>query len=94
MQSADHVHLGDAEGERISHGLNNFVNCIFECMSVAFLRGKSAELARQDADVRVIDVAIVDISCVIAVLPLAHHVGDHSKSVKIVCTIKRQSVRF
>ena len=94
MQSADHVHLGDPKGKRISHRLNNFVNCIFKCMSVAFLGGKSAELARQDADVRVIDVAIVDVSCVVAVLPLAHHVGDDSKSVKIVCTIKGQSVRF
>ena len=46
MQSADHVHLGDAEGKRICHGLNNFVNCVFECVGVALLGGKRAELAR------------------------------------------------
>ena len=46
MQSADHVHLGDSKGKRIGHGVNNFVNCIFECVRVAFLGGKRAELAR------------------------------------------------
>ena len=45
MQSADHVHLGDAQGERIGHGLNNFVNRVFECVGVAFFGGKRAELA-------------------------------------------------
>src|SRR6476659_6936274 len=45
MQSADHVHLGDAEPKRIRHGMNDFVNCVFECVGVAFLGGKRAELA-------------------------------------------------
>lgn len=45
MQSSDHVHFGDAEGERICYRLNDFVNCVFECMGVAFLSGKCAELA-------------------------------------------------
>ncbi len=45
MQSADHVHLGDPERQRIRHGLNDFVNCVFECVGVPFLGGKRAELA-------------------------------------------------
>src|SRR5215470_2534388 len=45
MQSADHVHFGDSKGKRIRHGLNNFVNCIFECVRVTLFGGKCAELA-------------------------------------------------
>jgi hypothetical protein len=45
MQSADHMHLGDAEGDRIRHGLDDLVDCVFECVRVAFLGGKRAELA-------------------------------------------------
>ena len=45
MQSADHVHLGYADRERICHGLNDFVDCVFECVRVALLGGKRAELA-------------------------------------------------
>src|SRR5262245_44369656 len=45
MQSADHVHLGHAEPKRIRHRLKDFVNCVFECVRVAFLGGKSTELA-------------------------------------------------
>ena len=36
----------------------------------------------------------MDIGRVITVLSLSHHVGDHSKGVKIICSIKRQSVPF
>src|SRR4029079_65005 len=45
MQSANHVNLSDTERERIRHGLNNFLDCVFECVRVAFLGGKRAELA-------------------------------------------------
>jgi hypothetical protein len=46
MQSADHVHLGHAERKCIRHRLKDFVSCVFECVRVAFLGGKRAELAR------------------------------------------------
>src|SRR5262249_41371456 len=94
MQSADHVHFGDSKGKRIRHGLNNFVNCIFECVRVTLFGGKCAELAGLNSDVRVVDVPVVDIGRVIAVLSLAYYVGDDSQSVEIVCTVKGQSVRF
>jgi hypothetical protein len=46
MQPADHVHLGNSKGKRITHRLDYFVDCIFECVRVAFLGRKCAELAR------------------------------------------------
>src|SRR4030095_6629931 len=51
VQSAHHVHLGNAEAECFSHYLNNFVDRIFEGMCIALFGSKSAELARHDADV-------------------------------------------
>jgi hypothetical protein len=40
------MHLGDAEGKRISHDPNNFIDCIFKSVRVAFFSGEGAELAR------------------------------------------------
>jgi hypothetical protein len=51
MQSANHVYLGDAQRERIRDRLDDFVNCVFERVRVAFPGGKRAELAGQNADV-------------------------------------------
>src|SRR6266511_2247396 len=45
MQSANHVHLGDSEAERIAHHPDNFVNCVFKGVCIALLSGKRAELA-------------------------------------------------
>jgi hypothetical protein len=36
----------------------------------------------------------VDIGRVIAVLSLAHDIGDYSKGVKIICSVKRQRIAF
>ena len=92
VQSAYHVHLRNSEWKRISYDLGNFVNRIFKRVRVALFGGKRAELAGQDTNVRVVDVTVVDISRVIAVLSFAHHVGNHSKSVKIVRTIQSKRV--
>ena len=37
MQSADHVHLGDAQGQRICYGLHDFINCVLEGVASRFL---------------------------------------------------------
>jgi len=43
------VHLRDSKGERIAYDSDNFVNRVFESVRIAFLGGKSAELARKIA---------------------------------------------
>jgi hypothetical protein len=45
MQPANHVHLGDSQAERITHHADNLVNRVFKGVFIAFLSGKSAELA-------------------------------------------------
>ena len=87
MQSSHHVHLCNSELNSISHCLDNFVDRIFKRVSIAFFSSKRAKLAGQDANVRVIDVAVVDIACVVAVLSFAHDVRNHSEGVKIVRAI-------
>ena len=63
-------------------------------MRITLFGGESTELAGQDADVGIINVTIVNVGCIVAVLPLAHHVGNHSKSVKIVRTIETERIRL
>ena len=84
MEPADHVHLRDSKAERFSHHADNFVNRVFKGVCIALLRGESAELAGEDANIGIIDVTIVNVGGVVAVLSLAHDVGDHAKRVKIV----------
>ena len=95
MQAAYHVHLGHAqEKARPRTARDDFVDSIFKRVRVAFPGCKRAELAGENADVRVIDVAIVDVGREVTVFPLAHDVRDHSKRVEIVCAVKDESVRF
>src|SRR5438270_4228125 len=92
MQPADHVHLRHSEAERIAHHADDFVNRVLKGVCIALFSGESAELAGEQANVGVIDVAIVDISCVVAVLSLTHNVGNYSEGVKIVRAIESESI--
>ena len=83
VQTANHVHLRDSKGERIAYDSDNFVNRVFESVRIAFLGGKSAELARENANVRVIDVSIVNVGGVVAVLSFTNNAGNHPEPVEI-----------
>src|ERR1041385_2454495 len=48
MQSTDHVHFGDAQWKGITDRLDNFVNRIFECVRIALLGAKCADLAGKE----------------------------------------------
>ena len=58
--------------QRVLHGGDDFIDRELKGMRVALPRRERAELAREDADVRVVDVAIVNVGREVAVLPLAH----------------------
>src|SRR5437773_6405802 len=94
MQPAHHVHFRNPEGERIAHYADNFVNRVFKGVRITLFGCESTELAGQDADVGIIDVTIVNVCCVVAVRSLAHNVGNHSKSVKVIRTIEIERVRL
>ncbi len=88
MQTADHVDFGDPKGQRLPDSADNFVNRIFEGVRITLFRRKRAELAGKDADVRVINVTIVDVRCVVAVFSFAQNVGDHSQRVEVVRAVE------
>ena len=81
MQPADHVHLGDAGAERFLHRRDDLVDRALEGMRIALLRREGAELTGENADVRVVDVAIEDVGGDVAVLPLADGVGHDAERV-------------
>ena len=57
---------------------------MLECVGVAFFRGKGAKLTGQNANVRIIDVAVVNVGREISVFPLADDIRHHSKRVELV----------
>src|SRR5205823_5156513 len=67
MKAADHVNFCDPHGERSARRINDLRYGHFECMRIAFPGAKSAELARENANIRIIDVAIQDIGGAISV---------------------------
>src|SRR5581483_3044694 len=81
MESPDHMNFCDSERQGIRDRPNNFVGGMLKSMGVTLLRGKGAKLTREHADVRVIDVAIVNVSRKIAVFSFPHHVGHHAERV-------------
>ena len=93
MQSTHHVHLGDPEPESFAHRTHDFVDRVLERVGIAFLGSKSAELAGENADVRIVDVAIVNVGREVAVLSLAYDIGHHSQRIQVVRLIQIDSVR-
>ena len=92
VEPTHHVHFRYSNAKCFSDRGNNFVNRVFEGVSVTFLRGESAELAREDANVGVIDVTIVNIGGVVAVLLLAHDIRHDSKRVEIIRAVESESI--
>jgi hypothetical protein len=88
MQPADHVHFGNPAGERFPDRLDDFIGGMFESMGITLFCRESAELAGEDADIGVIDVAIEDIGGDVAVLPFPHRAGHDAEGVKIARAIK------
>ena len=92
VQPADHMHFSDSKAERIAYHVDDFLNGVLKGVGVAFFSGESAELAGEDANIRIIDVTIVDVRRVIAVLSLALDIGDHSKRIQVARTVQLKSV--
>jgi len=83
VQTSHHVNLRDPNLERISHGGHNFISGQLKRMRFAFLGPKGAELTRKQTDIRVVDVAVVNVGRDIAINALTKDVGDGPKTVEI-----------
>src|SRR6266545_103568 len=92
MQSADDVQLGDPDGQRLARFLDHLRNRQLEAVLVAFLAGERAELAAQDAVVRIVDVAVDDVAGATAVLALVDKIRNGADGVQVFALEKPQGV--
>src|ERR1035437_2554157 len=84
MQSADDVQFRDAELQRLARFPDDFLDGKLEAVGVAFLARERAELAREDAVVRVVDVAVDDVAGAVADFALPHEIGDGTEGVQVL----------
>ena len=94
MQSADNMEFRDAESERLAGLLDYFLDGELETIGVAFLSGEGAELAAQDAVIRVVDVAIDDVAGAVTHLALPGKVGNRTDGIQILALEQAQGVGF
>src|SRR5215471_17259205 len=83
MKSTNHVNLGDPLRLRFLDSYNDLVDRHLKSVGVAFPCPKGAEPAGENADVRVIDVSVQNVSCAIPVLPVTNNVGYLAEGVYI-----------
>ncbi len=84
MQSADDVQFRDAELQRLARLLDHLRNRQLETVGVAFLARERAELAGEDAVVRVVDVAVDDVAGAIADFLLSREISDCADGVQVL----------
>src|SRR5438034_6869236 len=94
MQSADDVQFGDAQRQRLARFLNDFIDGQLKTVLVAFLARERAELAGEDAVVRVVDVTVDDIAGARTVPALVHKVGDGADGIEVFALEEPQSIGF
>ena len=92
MKPADHMDFRDPQPQGTPDGLDNLGTRHLEGVLLALLRPERAELAGKQADVRVVNVAVVDERGDITVDPLPHHVGKLPDPVEIPAGIEDQCV--
>ena len=92
MQAADDVQFGDAEFQGFARFLHDLRGREFEAVGIAFLAREGAELARENAVIGIIDVAIDDVARAIAHFLLPHQIRDGSDRVQILRFKQPQSI--
>jgi hypothetical protein len=88
------VEFGDADGQRFARFLDHLGNRELEAIGVAFFAGEGAELAAEDAVVRVVDVAIEDVGGVVSAFAGADEIGDRTDGVEVFAVEKAEGVVF
>src|SRR5215831_10207641 len=83
MESPHNMQFSDPKLHCLPRFLNNFLDRVLKSIRVPLLSCKRTKLAAQDAIVRVIDVAVDDVACVIAHFFAAREVRDRPNRVKI-----------
>src|SRR5437763_15630329 len=92
MKAAYHVDFSNAEWQGFADHANDFLDGIFKGVRIAFPRRKGTKLTGKNADVGVVNIAIVNITSVVPILTLAHDVCHYAKRVQIVRLVQTQPV--
>ena len=92
MKPADHVNLRDAVLQRFAHSLDDLRDRQLKGVGLALLGSEGAELTGKKADIRIVDVAVVNIGRHVPVLPFPHDVGDRTDTVDIGAFVKSDRV--
>ena len=94
MQAADDVQFRATQLQRFAGLRHDLVHRQFEAVRIAFLPGKRAELAGEDAVVGIVDVAVDDVARAVAGLALAGQVGDGTDRVLVFGFKQAQGIGF
>ena len=97
MKAANDVQFRNPEKERFTSLLHDFIGRQLKTIGIAFLTSKRAELAAQDAIIRIIDVAVDDIAGPISLLaqPASpRQIRNGADHIQIFALEKPQRVRF
>jgi hypothetical protein len=70
--------------------LRDFLDGELHAVSIALLAGEGAELATEDAVIRVIDVAVDNVAGAVAVFPAADQAGQRAEGVEVLAFKKPQ----
>ena len=92
VQPTDDVQFGDAQAKRLAGLLDDFLDGELEAVGVALLAGEGAELAVQDAVVRVVDVTVDDVAGAVAHFALPGEVGDRADGIQLFALKKAEGV--
>src|SRR4030088_1111638 len=84
VETSNHMDLGDSLMQSASRRAFNLRNRHLEGVRVSPARTERAKLAGEYANIGIIDVAVQDISCPVAVFTFADDVGYLAKGIEIV----------
>src|ERR1019366_6964572 len=88
----DDMQFGDTQAESLAGLGHDFLDGELEAIGVALLAGEGAELAAQDAVIRVVDVAVDDVAGTAGHFALPDKVGDGAENVQVVALEKAERV--
>src|SRR5688572_4014733 len=94
MQAADNMQFRDPDRESFTRFLDDVIHGELKAVGVALFAGERAELAAQDAVVRIVDVAVQNVARAIAALPFPHEIRDCADGVEVFAFEKAKSIRL
>ena len=94
MQSSDHVDLRNADGKSFAHCSNDVFNRTFKRVGITLLRSEGTELTGENANIRIVDVAIDNITGEFPIFATAHFARNQTQRIEIIGMVERHRLGF